>query len=312
MTVEHVPSRGAIKGVPLLDLTGMRSPEDLAEISSIEKVALILVPESLAGALARIPTSSVASIVAVPDGADVQVHTGSVIMGGEALASPRRGNAVLIVTGALVLSSPVHEVAFRQIVVTGMVLAPHGSEAALGAGLTRVTGSVQYYRHVEGQRFRSFTGQTQLSGETLQNAGGNPADILFLAGQTVVTGPVPEVGFQHVVAAGQLLAPREAEAALAPVLTVDGQLVWYPGRPRFFMGEDRFGRDFLELIDEPLAIGLVGRFTFDEDVSPDLLRAKISTIILVGAITAPRSILGVLQLLTTDRYGTITVAPDER
>jgi hypothetical protein len=310
MTVEH-PPRGAIKGVPLLDLTGVRSPEELAEIASIDKVALILVPESLAGALARIPTSRVASIVPVPDGADVQVHTGSVIMGGEALASPRGDNAVLIVTGALVLSSPVREVTFRQVVVTGMVLAPYGSEAALGAGLTRVTGSVQYYRHVEGQRFRSFTGQTQLSGETLQNAGGDPADILFLAGQTVVTGPVPAVGFQHVVAAGQLLAPREAEAELAPVLTVEGQLVWYPGRPRFFMGEDHFARDFLELLDEPLSIALVGRFTIDEDVSPDLLRTKIANIILVGAISAPRSVVGVLQLLTTDKHGTITVAPDE-
>jgi hypothetical protein len=310
MTSEQPPRQGAIRGIAILDLTGMRTPEDLAAITSIEKVALVLVPESLAGALARIPISSVASVVPVPDGAELKVHTGSVVMGGEALADPAGENAVLVVTGALALSSPVHAVTFRQVIVTGMVLAPYGSEAALGAGLTRVTGSVQYYRHVEGQRFRAFSGTTQLSGESLANTGGNPADVLFLAGQTIVTGPVREVGYQHVIAAGQLLAPRDAEAALAPVLTIEGQLVWYAGQPRFFLGSEHFGRDFLELIDAPLQIALVGRFTFDEDVPPELVRDKISAITLVGAVTAPRRLIGVLQLLTTDKHGTITVASD--
>jgi hypothetical protein len=311
VTVDQTRS-GRIKGVAVLDLTTMRSPDDLAGISSIEDVALILVPESLAGALARIPTSSVASVVPVPDGADVKVHTGSMMMGGEALANPGGDNVVLVVTGTLALSSPVEEVAFRQVIVTGMVVAPYGSELALGAGLSRVTGSVHYYRQVEGQRFRTLSGQTRISGESLANEAGNPADILFVAGQTIVTGPVHQVGYQQIVAAGQLLAPRDSEAVLAPVLTMEGQLVWYSGRPRFFVGRERFSRDFLELLDEPLSLALVGHFTFDEDVPPALLRDKVSDITLVGKIIAPKGVVAVLQLLTIDKHGTITAAPDER
>jgi hypothetical protein len=310
MTVD-TPRSGAVRNVAVLDLTGMRSPEELAEITSIDKVALVLVPESLAGALAGIPTSNVASVVPVPDGADVKLHTGSVVMGGDALARPGGDNVVLVVTGTLALSSPVEEVAFRRVIVTGMVLAPYGSEAALGAGLTRVTGSVQYYHHAEGQQFRTFSGQTRLSGDSLANAGGNPADILFLTGQAIVTGPVQELGYQRIVAAGQVLAPRDSEAVLAPALTAQGQLVWYSGNPRFFVGKEHFSRDFFELIDEPLALALVGRFTIDEDVPPALLRDTISDITLVGKVIAPKRLAAVLQLLTTEKYGTITVGPDD-
>lgn len=311
MAEAQTPGRGAISGVAALDLTGIRSPDELAEITSIEKVGLVLVPESLAGALARIPTRKVANIVPVPDGAEVKMHTGVVVMGGEALAQPGGDDVVLVVTGTLALSSPVEHVAFRQVIVTGMVLAPFGSEAALGVGLTRVTGSVQYYRHAESQRFRMFSGQTQLSGEVLANAGGSRADILFLAGQTIVTGPITEIGFQGIFAAGQLVAPRDSQALFAPVLTVEGQLAWYEGQPRFFTGDECFGSDFLQLFDEPCDLGLIGRYTFDDDVTPQLLREKVRSITLVGEIIAPPHLTGVLQFLAVDKHGPITVAPDD-
>jgi hypothetical protein len=302
---------GAIENVAVLDLTSLRDPEDLAAISSISNVAVVLIPESLAGRLTRIPTRNVASVVPIPDGAEVRLHTGAVVLGGEALADPGAEDVVLIVTGTLALSSPVHEVRFRRVIVTGMVLAPYGSEAALGAGLSRVTGSVQYYRHVEGQRFRTLSGQTELGGGSLANPGGDPADILFLIGQTIISSPITEVGYQHVVAAGQLIVPRESEAVLAPVLTSEGQLVWYDGRPRFFSGTDTFGRGFFELLDEPMALALLGRFTFEDDIPPTLLREKVSSITLVGELVAPKQLLPVLQLLTTQKHGTITTEQDD-
>lgn len=311
MTVEQEPRTGGMEDVAVLDLTSMRSAEELEGISRIANVALVLVPESLAGALARIPTRNVASVVPVPDGAQVKVHTGAVVLGGEALANPGGDNVVLVVTGTLALSSPVEEVTYRQIIVTGMVLAPHGSEGALAAGLSRVTGSVHYYQHVEGQRFRTLSGQTRISGEALANANGHPSDILFLIGQTIVTSPVKEVGYQHVVAAGQLLAPRESEVALASVLTIEGQLVWYGGQPRFFVGTERFGRGFFELLDEPLAMVLVGRFTIEDDVPPTLLRERISDIALVGKLIASEDVMPVLQLLVTEKHGTITTEQDD-
>jgi hypothetical protein len=46
-------------------------------------------------------------------------------------------------------------------------------------------------------------------------------------------------------------------------------------------------------------------------VPPDLLRAKIQDITLVGKLVAPRRLVGVLQLLTTEKIGTITAAEDD-
>ena len=89
-----------------------------------------------------------------------------------------------------------------------------------------------------------------------------------------------------------------------------GQLAWYEGHPRFFVGKDRFGRSFFELIDQQLTLALVGRFTIDPDVPPELLRDKIKEIILVGKLVAPSRLVGVLQLLTTEKVGVITVAED--
>jgi hypothetical protein len=309
--MEPIPPTGTVENVAVLDLSSLRGTDDLAAIGRIEGVALVLVPESLAGALTRIPMRNVASVVPVPDGAEIRMHTGSVVLGGDALANPGADDVVLVVTGTLALSSPVHEVNFRRVIVTGVVLAPRGSEAALGAGLSRVTGSVQYYDHVEGQRFRTMSGQTEISGHVLANRGGNPADILFLVGQTIITGPVTEVGYQEIFAAGQLLAPRESEPVLAPVLTHEGQLVWYDDQPRVFTGKETFGRGFFELLDEPLSLMLVGRFTFEDDLPPELLRAKVASITLVGTIIAPKELVPVLQLLTTQKHGRITTERDD-
>ena len=40
---------------------------------------------------------------------------------------------------------------------------------------------------------------------------------------------------------------------------------------------------------------------------PDLLRDKVREIVLVGKLIAPSQLVGVLQLLTTEKVGTITV-----
>ena len=99
----------------------------------------------------------------------------------------------------LIVTSPVARVTYRQVIVIGLVLAPHGSESALGAGLTRVTGSLDYYPYVEGQEVKVSTGQLRASGEVLANPTGGPDDILVVAGQLIVTGPVAKVGYRRVV-----------------------------------------------------------------------------------------------------------------
>jgi len=301
---------GEISDVALLDLTPLSSAEELAGITRISDVAIVLAPESLMSAVVGIPMDDVAMVIPVPDGVQVRTHTGALVMGGEAMAGPEVENAILIVTGTLILTSPVQRVSYRQVIVIGLVLAPHGSEAALGAGLTRVTGSVDYYPHVEGQEVKVSTGQLRASGELLANSAGGPDDILVVAGQLLVSGPVTKVGYRRIVVAGQLLAPQDSQPVLDPALIVKGQLAWYTGEPRFFVGRERFGREFFELLDRPLRLALVGRFELDPDVPAELLRAKVEAITLVGKLIAPRQLHGVLQLLTTEKVGVITVAED--
>jgi hypothetical protein len=310
MVTDRRPA-GVINDVAVLDLTSMTSAEDLADITMINDVAIVVVPESLMAAVVGIPMNDVAMVVPVPAGVQVRSHTGSLVIGGEALAGPDAENAVLLVLGTLILTSPVQRVAYRQIMVMGLVLAPHGSEAALGAGLTRVTGSVDFYPYAEGQEVKVSTGQLRASGEVLANPDGNPDDILVVAGQLLVTGPVPTLGYRRIVVAGQMLAPRDSQPVLGPAAIVKGQLAWYAGQPRFFIGEERFGRGFFELLDEPLSLALVGRFEIDPDVPAALLREKVAEITLVGKLVAPRQLTGVLQLLTTEKVGKIVVAEDD-
>ena len=301
---------GVIQDVAMLDLTPMTSAEELAGITRISDVAIVLVPESLMAAVVGIPMDDVAMVVPVPTGVEVREHTGALVMGGEALADPDAENAALIVMGTLILTSQVPRVTYRQVIVMGLVLAPHGSESALGAGLTRVTGSVDYYPAAEGQEVKVSTGQLRASGEVLANPNGGPDDILVVAGQLIVTGPVTKVGYRRIVVAGQVLAPVDSQPVLGPVMIVKGQLVWYTGQPRFFVGKERFERSFFELLDRPLSLALVGSFEIDPDVPPALLREKVEEITLVGKLVAPRQLLGVLQLLTTEKVGKITVAED--
>ena len=74
---EPVEDRRVMSGEAVADFSHLTSPEELDAIARIEGVATVIVPRSLAGAYARIPTSDVASTVFVPDGANIRVHTGS-------------------------------------------------------------------------------------------------------------------------------------------------------------------------------------------------------------------------------------------
>ncbi len=137
----------------------------------------------------------------------------------------------------LIVTSPVARVTYRQVIVIGLVLAPHGSESALGAGLTRVTGSLDYYPYVEGQEVKVSTGQLRASGEVLANPTGGPDDILVVAGQLIVTGPVAKVGYRRVVGGRPGARPPGQPAGARARRHREGQLVWYTRQPRFLVGK---------------------------------------------------------------------------
>jgi hypothetical protein len=296
---------GAVEGVAVLDLSTMKSAEDLSRITSITGVATVIVPESLAGALAAIPMRNVANVVPVPDGARVNAHVGTLTMDGAALATRGDVPTVLLLTGALVITSPVERVGLHSILTVGGVVAPEGSQAALTPALRRTVGGVVYYPWAEGQDVRVFQGDIRVKGEILANPGGSDDDVAVVAGAMVVTSPVPAVGFRRIVVVGALLAPEESQLVLAPALTVVGGVVWYTAPPRIFNGEERFSAGFFELLDEPVTLVINGKAEFEPDVPADVVKAKVAALVLNGKIEAAPSLVPMLQVLAIQKNGTI-------
>lgn len=298
-----VNERGAIVGESIADLTHLKTPEDMAAITRIEGVATVLVRESVAAAYAAIPSKGVAKTLYVPDDANLRVHTGTLVVGGDGLGA---ADDMLVVVGLLAITSPVSGPVPRRICVVGAVLAPFGSEAALGPALSDGAGGVIYYRHTEGQEIKFLTGQVKLSGTMLANASGNAGDVLLAAGQAIVTGPVSSVGYAQVIVAGQLVAPESAQATLGPRLQVHGQTAWYRSEdPRVIMEDTELGADFFRLLGHRVTLVVLGDLTIAESVTEAAILEKVADIVLLGDIVAPAGLVGVLQVLTTEALGTI-------
>lgn len=297
-----------LQNTPTVDLTHM-GLDALDQIELIENVSLLIATTAQASALARIETRNIGSTVYLPEGVEASVVTGMTQRGGDSFAVPDAHNKALIVTGALVVTSPVTESRYRAIHVTGGILAPYGSENALGAAITSLTGAITYYRYVEGQQIKSVAGNDRISAESLANSG--EGDVLMIAGQLIVTGQVTTVGYSQIIVAGQCIAPRSSEPVLGPILSVQGQTIWYGGtEPRTFSGDERFGADFFTYVDEPLSLILMGDTTIEPDVAADVLKAKVADIALLGNLRAPKVLHGILQYLTTEKHGQILDVED--
>lgn len=305
MSGNGADEQGVVSRQAVLDLSRLTSPEQLAAISRIERVGAVVVPESLAGAYAKIPSSRVGATIYVPDGSDLTVrgHTGLLVLGGDGLGGP---GDVLAVVGLLIITSPVAGPVPTRISVVGSVLAPRGSESALGPALAGGTGAVTFYPYREGQDIKVLTGQVRLSAAALANAAGEPDDILIVAGQAVVTGPISTLGYRLVVVAGQLAAPEDAREVLEPRLLVQGQAGWYgAGQPRAFFDDTELGPDFFRVLDRPVSLVLFGDLTLAAGVTEAMLRERVADVIGFGDMTAPAGLVGVVQALVTDAFGAI-------
>jgi hypothetical protein len=288
---------------PVADFSHLTAPEQLTAISRIEGVALVIVPESLAGAYAAIPSSGVAATIYVPDGANVRVHTGALVVGGDGIGA---AGDVLIITGMLIITSPVTSPVPQRIHVVGTVLAPRGSEAALGPALAGGTGGVSYYTPADGQDIKVLSGQVRLSGAMLANSAGQADDMLIAAGQVVITGEVTAVGYRQVIIAGQVAAPAASRDVVEPRIQVQGQAAWYRGDdPRVFYDDTSLGPDFFRLLDRPASLVVLGDLTITAGVTEAMMREKITGISVFGDATAPPGLVGMLQALTTDAFGAI-------
>jgi hypothetical protein len=300
---EQAPERVVISRQPVADFGHLTSPEELAPISRIEDVALVIVPESLAAAYTAIPSSNVASTIYVPSDANVRVHTGVLVAGGDGLGLP---DDVLIVVGMLLITSPVTKPVPRRIYVIGSALAPRGSESLLGQALASGSGGISYYPYAEGQDVKMLSGQVKLSGAMLANPAGSREDIFVAAGQVVVTGEVTTVGYRSVVISGQFAGPAASRDAIEPVAHIQGQAAWYEGdSPRVFNADATLTPEFFRALDHPVGLVVFGDLAVAAGVTETMLREKITSVIVFGDATAPPELVGVLQALATDVFGDI-------
>jgi hypothetical protein len=303
MENEPGSDRVVVSDQPVADFSHLTAPEHLAAISRIENVALVIVPESLAAAYAAIPSSQVAATIYVPDGANVRLHTGLLVVAGEGIGAV---GDVLIISGMLIITSPVTGPVPQRIHVVGSVLAPRGSEAALGPALAGSAGGVSYYTPADGQDIKVLSGQLRLSGAMLANPAGQADDMLIAAGQVVITGEVSTVGYRQVIIAGQLAAPAAGQDVIEPYAQVQGQAAWYRGDdPRVFYDDTSLGPDFFRLLDHPVSLVVFGDLTITAGVTEAMMQEKVSGISVFGDATAPPGLVGMLQALTTDAFGAI-------
>lgn len=193
----------------------------------------------------------------------------------------------------------------------GVILAPHSLTDALLHIPQRNIGTTVMLPDTQA-KIKILSGQLTLSGEVFANHSGSSDEILVIVGQVVITSPIEKVGFNEVIVAGQLIAHKKNEAALASALTrMSGQIAYYNGdNPRLFMGTDTFSKEFFELVEDKMAMIIVGSYEIESDVEIALLKQKISEVVLIGELSAPKALLPLLQMLTVTKLGEITVRDD--
>lgn len=157
-----------------------------------------------------------------------------------------------------------------------------------------------------GGKVKVRKGHILMSGEALARGTGNPADILVINGRLIVTSPVETIGYRQLIVVGQLLAPAASRPVLEAALScLIGEELSYREPFRLFTANTYLERAFFELLEKPTNLVLIGQTILAGDVTAELLRAKVAEITLVGTLTAPRSLVSVLQLLATTCVGTI-------
>ena len=155
-----------------------------------------------------------------------------------------------------------------------------------------------------GDNINLHVGQFSLPGEAL--AAGDPEKILVLVGQIFITSVVQSVGYEGIHAVGQIFATRGSESALlAKLIHSNGQVFYLPSNPRTVMGDESIGAEFLELLPEPTPFVIMGSLTIEKEVSVELLKSKISEIVLMGQLRVPKTLLALAQVLTKDKMGEI-------
>jgi hypothetical protein len=202
----------------VLDLTHVTSPEQLDLATEIADVGVVLVRDSVAPRLGTVPMHGVGVVVAVPDAAKVVRQAGAIRLAGEALGAPGHEDEVLVLAGAVLVTSPVERVGYQAVIVVGLLIAPEGSEAALST--VSVTGVVSYYP--TGAVLRMVLGQESYNQEFFSYL--DAPVTLVVMGELTIEADVSVDLFREKVRAltiaGTVLAPARL-VPLVQALTVD-------------------------------------------------------------------------------------------
>lgn len=153
-----------------------------------------------------------------------------------------------------------------------------------------------------GPNVKLMSGQLELSGESL--AAQSEDTVLVLAGMVMITSPVETLRCQLVVA-GQLLAPKVSEPLIASkLLSATGQVVFYRGTSvRTMVGDNTLTADFLDMVETPVTLLLVGDTRFAKDITVQMLKQKIEDLVLIGDVDAPVHLHGAIQFLASQVLG---------
>jgi hypothetical protein len=88
-----------------------------------------------------------------------------------------------------------------------------------------------------------------------------------------------------------------------------GQVLWYQAaEPRILLEDTEVGADYFRLLDHPISLVVLGDLTITENVPHELVREKVTDIALLGDIIAPAELVPLLQVLTTEAFGSIRAA----
>jgi hypothetical protein len=132
-----------IENMAVLDLSTAKDAGELKNISAIKNVAVVLIPEELAGALASIRMENVAGVIPVATGANLKLLIGQIKLTGEALAAAKE-DEIWIIAGQAHITTSVENFTGRELQIYGHVFAPRGSEAALAGAITKMQGQINY------------------------------------------------------------------------------------------------------------------------------------------------------------------------
>ena len=174
-----------------------------------------MVPEKLMADFMKLSINNLGSIIPVPEGVRVELHSRPMFAGGEYL-SWGSDDVMLVVSGALFVTSPVERVGYREIRIDGPMYVPKGSEGPIRAKLRDLRGPSFSYRYPPGARLII---SEETFGRAFLEMLPEPTPLLVFGELTFEKDVTPELlksKIPEIVLIGQISVPKD----LLPVVQI--------------------------------------------------------------------------------------------